>query len=251
MAGPAGARLDLTATLGITGPAWAAVAVFATLLAIAVLCYGLPLAIRACQTRRWRRRGRGLLALTYDDGPDPTTTPAVLGVLQEFDAKATFYLVGFRAESAPDVIDRMVSEGHELATHTHRHKNAWKVGPIREFRDSGLAYRTLAPWVGPKAAYRPPFGKISLPTWLRMRSKGRRVDWWTVAALDTLDTFPAPERLAEKILDRGGPVVLMHCHHAEPHRRAFVLALTRELVSGAKSRGIRLVTMSELEASCR
>lgn len=241
----------MTVTLGITGPALTAAAILASLLVAVLLCYGLPLVIRAAQAHRWRRRGAGLLALTYDDGPDPTTTPAVLSVLNEFDARATFYLVGFRAESAPGVIDRMAAEGHELATHTHRHKNAWKVGPVREFQDSGRAYRTLGRWIDPGAAYRPPFGKISLPTWLRMRSRGRRVDWWTVAALDTLDTFPDAKKFAEEILDGGGPVVLMHCHHAEPHRRAFVLALTRELAIGAKSRGIRLVTMSELEASCR
>ena len=227
--------------------AWTLIVIAAALM----VCYALPLLIRAAQVRRWKRSGRGMLALTYDDGPDPVTTPAVLDLLAELRAKATFYLVGFRAQSEPGMIDRAAAEGHELATHTHLHKNAWKVGPLREFRDSARAYRTLARWVGPRAAYRPPFGKVSLPTWLQMRLRGRRVDWWTVAALDTLDRFPDPGTLAAEILDRGGPVVLMHCHHAEPHRRAFVLTLTRALAEGASSRGIRLVTMSELEASCR
>ena len=217
----------MTATFASTGPAWAAAIGIAALLTLTLVCYACPLAIRWAQARRWRRRGAGMLALTYDDGPDPITTPAVLDALGEFGARGTFYLVGFRAESAPGVIDRIAAEGHELATHTHTHRNAWKVGPLQEFRDSGRAYRTLAPWIGPRAAYRPPFGKISLPTWLRMRLRGRRVDWWTVAALDTRDAFPPPERLAADILADGGPVVLMHCHHAEPHRRAFVLALTR------------------------
>jgi peptidoglycan-N-acetylglucosamine deacetylase len=229
------------------------IAAASTLLIIlsGVTLYAAPLLIRAQQTRRWKSRGTGMLALTYDDGPDPTTTPAVLQLLNEHDAPATFYLVGFRAESDGAVCDEIKRRSHEIGTHTHRHQNAWKIGPIREYRDAHRAYESLAKWAGPCAPYRPPFGKSSLPTWLSMRLRGRRVDWWTVPALDTGDTFPDPRLFAEQILDAGGPVVLMHCHHQEPHRRAFVLELTEALIQGARSRGIRLVTMSDLVASCR
>ncbi|MEM9374044.1 MAG: polysaccharide deacetylase family protein [Planctomycetota bacterium] len=223
----------------------------ASCISLGLLCYVLPLLIRAAQARRWRARGTGLLALTYDDGPDPTTTRAVLGLLAHHEAPATFYLVGFRADQNPDVCDEISAAGHELGSHTHRHRNAWKIGPIAELRDAHRGCRSLATWIPHDAPYRPPFGKTSLPTWLSMRLAGRRVDWWTVAAQDTGDAFPDPASFAKEILDTGGPVVLMHCHHNEPHRRVFVLALTEALIEGAKSRGVRLVTVSELEASCR
>jgi len=225
--------------------------VLAVIALVGVGMYSLPLLIRASQVKRWRRRGAGMLALTYDDGPDPTTTRGVLELLRSHDAPATFYLVGFRAEQEPDVCDEIAASAHEVGTHTQSHKNALKIGPIRECRDAHRAYVSLAPWVAPDAPYRPPFGKASLPTWLSMRLRGRRVDWWTVPALDTKDTFPDPVTFAGEILDSGGPVVLMHCHHQEPHRRAFVLDLTAALIEGARSKGIRLVTMSDLEASCR
>lgn len=238
------------ATLGVTlAPVLGGV--FGLLAGLVFAAYGVPLVIRARQVSRWRRLGKGVIALTYDDGPDPVTTRAVAALLADLDVRATFYLVGFRAERTPDAIDELVGHGHELGTHTHRHKNAWKMGPVREIRDANRAYRTLDAWVGADAPYRPPFGKISLPTWASMRRRGRRVDWWNTATLDTLDTFPDPEALAASIVEAGGPVVLMHCHHAEAHRRAFVLDLTRALVDRARGAGLRLVTVSELEAMCR
>lgn len=230
---------------------WVSISIVCLLLALFALCYGVPLLIRAGQVRRWRSKAQNVLALTYDDGPDRVTTKATLDLLEQHGALATFYLVGFRADKDGDVCDEIKNRGHELGTHTHQHKNAWKIGPIRELRDAHRAYGSLNAWLGPDAPYRPPFGKTTLPTWLTMRLRGRRVDWWTMPAQDTLDRFPDPAAFADTILQSGGPVVLMHCHHEEPHRRAFVLALTEALINGARSRGIRLVTMSELEASCR
>ncbi len=231
------------------------VTVLSSLLALigfgAAVCYGVPLAIRAAQVKRWNARGAGVLALTYDDGPDPTTTRAVLDLLDREQAPATFYLVGFRADQDPEVCDEIVSRGHELGTHTHRHKNAWRIGPLAEYKDAHRAYDSLSRWVDADAPYRPPFGKASLPTWLSMRLRGRPVDWWTIPAEDTKDRFPDPAEFAQRVVDSGGPVVLMHCHHQEPHRRAFVLSLTSALIEAARSRGIRLVTMSDLRASCR
>jgi peptidoglycan/xylan/chitin deacetylase (PgdA/CDA1 family) len=189
----------------------------------------------------------GVLALTYDDGPDDTTTGLLLDLLAEQGVPATFYLVGFRAELNGEMLERLGKSRHELATHTHSHKNAWKKPFWFEYRDAMRGYETLRGIVGERDAYRPPFGKITLLTWLGMRLRGRKVHWWTVPANDTLDRFDDPGEVAREMLDRGERVVLMHCHHAEPHRRDYMLALTRALIDGARERGVRLVTMRELE----
>lgn len=213
---------------------------------LAIACYAVPLLIRARQAARWRKRAPNHLALTYDDGPDDTTTPAVLDLLDELGVPATFYLVGFRAELNPQAATRVRDSGHELGTHTHAHKNAWKKGPIFEFRDARRAYRTLADIVPPTAPYRPPFGKSSLPTLLAMYAAGRRVDWWTAPANDSRDEQPRPADAARDLLNAGGPVILMHSHHAEPNRRAFVLELTRELVRQGRKRGRQFATVRQL-----
>lgn len=218
-------------------------------------CYAIPLAIRARQVARWRRKANHLIALTFDDGPDAVTTPAVLDVLDELNVPATFYLVGFRAVENRAMTDRITDADttirHEIGTHTHSHKNAWKKGPLFELMDARRAYSTLAGKVSPDAPYRPPFGKASLPTLLSMYAAGRRVDWWTHPANDTIDRLPDSAAHAKYLLDHGGPVILMHCHHAEPHRREFVLALTRELVRQGLDRGRRFVTVAQIREAAR
>lgn len=218
-------------------------------LLMAGACYGLPLLVRFLQAARWRKKAADFLALTYDDGPDSVTTPALLDVLAELQVPATLYLVGFRAEANPAALERTAASGHELGTHTHSHKNAWKKGPLFELRDARRGYKTLHGAVPSDAPYRPPFGKAGLPTVLAMWAGGRRVDWWTAPANDTTDNLPHAADRARELLDTGGPVILMHCHHAEPNRRAFVLALTRELVRQGRERGRRFVTVGQLRES--
>jgi peptidoglycan-N-acetylglucosamine deacetylase len=62
-----------------------------------------------------------LVALTFDDGPDPIYTPQILNALAKYDAKATFFVIGAEAERFPEIIKRQAKEGHELANHTYRH----------------------------------------------------------------------------------------------------------------------------------
>lgn len=211
--------------------------------------YALPQVYRLIQVWRWDRQ-RGLLALTYDDGPDSVSTPALLDLLDELEAPATFYLTGFRAEKVPLVLERLRQSRHELGTHAYSHYHAWKTSPFDEYRDAMSAYRTLAGTVAPTAPFRPPFGKISLFTLVGMWRHGRRVEWWSIPTNDTNDEFEDPHQLARSVLDGGKTVALMHCHHDEPHRRNFMLAATRALISEARSRGIEIVTMSDLAARC-
>jgi peptidoglycan-N-acetylglucosamine deacetylase len=219
----------------------------ATLGVTALLLYGVPQVYRALQVRRWNRI-KGKLALTYDDGPDDLTTNMLLDLLGELKAPATFYLVGSRGAGRPEIMARLRASGHELGTHAQTHRNAWKTSPAFDFRDAMAAYASLSPAIAPTSAFRPPFGKVALPTLLAMRLRGRRVDWWSVPINDHLDRFDDAAAVARRILDHGQTVVLMHCNHADPGRRAYMLAVTRELVSQSRSRGMELVTMSELAA---
>lgn len=84
-----------------TLPLASALATAGWLIALGASAIVLPLLIRARQVARWRRCAPDLLALTYDDGPDNTTTPAVLELLDELGVPATFILVGFRSGANP------------------------------------------------------------------------------------------------------------------------------------------------------
>src|SRR5215510_7189617 len=73
--------------------------------------------------------GHRQVSLTFDDGPDPETTPRLLRLLAAGNARATFFVVGERAARHPEIARAIVDEGHEVANHTWRHRNAWFLGP--------------------------------------------------------------------------------------------------------------------------
>jgi len=233
-----------TATLALTAPVLLGAA------AVGVVFVS-PQLYRWRQVRGWRRERRAM-ALTYDDGPDTVTTVALLDLLDELGVKATFYLVGFRAEACPEVVRRIHRAGHEVGSHTQSHRNAWRIWPWTEARDASRGHDTIANIIGETpGCYRPPFGKVSLPNFLALFRRHTRVDWWTVAIEDTVDTFREPRLVASELVTRAEPVVLMHCHHTEPHRRAYMLAVTRSLVTDARRRGLELVKMADLEPAPR
>jgi peptidoglycan/xylan/chitin deacetylase (PgdA/CDA1 family) len=220
------------ATLGIIG-------------VLVTVLYGLPQLYRAFQVRQWRGI-KGKLALTYDDGPDDLTTEPLLDLLDELKAAATFYLVGCRGEARPKVLARLRASRHELGTHSHSHRNAWKSSPLHDYRDAMAAYDSLAACVEPTSPFRPPFGKTTLPTLLGMWYRGRRVEWWSVPTNDHADPTEDAAKHACRILDRGETVVLMHCRHTNSLRRTYMLELTRALVKEARARGVELVTMKQI-----
>lgn len=215
---------------------------------VIALLYLTPQLYRWIQVRRWRHCPN-VMVLTYDDGPDPETTVALLDLLDELEVKATFYVVGFRAEACPDVVRQISARGHELGAHSYSHQHAWKVSPWFDYRDAERGYRTLQEVAGIAGPYRPPFGKIALPTLLAMWARGRRVEWWSVATNDTDDDFPEPDAIARELTTRGERVVLMHSHHPEEHRRDYMLQVTRALVSEARRRNIDMITMAELAST--
>jgi len=222
-----------------------ALLIVAVLLALYLCLILLPQVYRLYQVWCWRKHS-DKIAITYDDGPDNVTSIELMNLLDELDVKATFYLVGFRAERAPDVVKQLAERGHELGTHSYSHWHAWKIMPWRDYADAERAYGVLAPHVSPTAPYRPPFGKISLVTLIGMWLKKRRVDWWTSPTNDTDDEFPDVQKAAAELVDKRQPVILMHSHHDEPHRREFMLDMTRAIVNQARAKGLKIVTMENL-----
>jgi peptidoglycan/xylan/chitin deacetylase (PgdA/CDA1 family) len=231
-------------------PSDALILALATLAAATVLLAAISLLPLVVIRRRadaiMRRRTQGKLLLTYDDGPGPSLTPSLLELLAREGVKATFFLVGFRALRWPEMCDQLAAAGHELGNHTQNHKHAWKISPWRAVREIDEGYRTLAPWMPGNAPFRPPFGKMTLWTWLAARRRGAPVYWWTADGGDTHETVPPMENVAARLERDGGGVVLLHSHDRGEDRSAYVLALTDRLLNLARSRQWTVCTVSEL-----
>jgi peptidoglycan/xylan/chitin deacetylase (PgdA/CDA1 family) len=136
---------------------------------------------------QWRLGSGNEVALTFDDGPHPIHTPCLLDVLARHGVKATYFLVGERAERCPQLVERIFAEGHGVASHTYTHRELprltraeleWELATTRELlrkitgRDSNLV--------------RPPRGRVSLRALLRIRSLGYRLVHWSRTYSDYL-----------------------------------------------------------------
>jgi peptidoglycan/xylan/chitin deacetylase (PgdA/CDA1 family) len=192
---------------------------------------------------------RRVLALTYDDGPNGTLTPELLDLLERYRARATFFMLGQHAQQHPEIVDRVIQEGHQVGCHSDQHLNAWKVLPWRAIKDIELGYQHLGPWISRTAAFRPPYGKITLPTQRLVLRKGAKIWWWTIDSGDSNETLPAPETVTDKLREEGGGIVLMHdgaLTGRSQERDAYTLAMTAALLNLAKAEGIKTVTIGEI-----
>ncbi|MGA8274098.1 MAG: polysaccharide deacetylase family protein [Candidatus Sulfotelmatobacter sp.] len=192
---------------------------------------------------------RRVLALTYDDGPSSVLTPQLIDLLQSRGARATFFMLGRHAQQLPQVVDRAIREGHDVGCHSDQHLNAWKVLPWDAVADINAGYRKLSPWIQPNAMFRPPYGKMTLPTYWTLRRRGSPVWWWTIDSGDTNNVLPATSQVAERVRHANGGIVLMHDGAMNPRaqeRNDYVLELTSSLLDLAEQESFKVVPLREL-----
>jgi peptidoglycan/xylan/chitin deacetylase (PgdA/CDA1 family) len=221
--------------------------VTALLLAPAVF-YGGPWILR--QVRMNRIRGvvtrERLLILTYDDGPSEELTPRLLDLLSRRRARATFFMQGSTANRFPEIVDRIVREGHAVGCHSDRHLNAWAASSAAAVADIDDGYSNLSRWIPPDAVFRPPYGKMTFATWWWAHRHRVPVVWWTVDSGDTHRDLPNSAQIAEAVRRAGGGIVLMHdFDHVHP-RNDFVLELTSALLDLAERESLRILPLTEL-----
>lgn len=193
--------------------------------------------------------GRHLVALTFDDGPGAQSTPRVLELLARHEAKATFFVIGEKAEQAPELIRAIVEAGHELGIHGYSHSRLTAFR-AESFIDADLrrAKKVLAEHVDREIVwFRPPVGHVTLRIGQVAKKLGLKLVCWTVRALDGLPGRH-PEKVAERVcrnLEDGGIVALHDGFERNDGIPAGVLAL-EEILEYVGSRGWRAVTLSEL-----
>jgi peptidoglycan/xylan/chitin deacetylase (PgdA/CDA1 family) len=187
-----------------------------------------------------------ILILTYDDGPSRSTTPAILQLLRRHNAKATFFMLGRSAQQNASIVEHVVDDGHDVGCHSDRHLNAWKVNPWAAVADISAGYEKLADWVSPTGLYRPPFGKMTLPTSYAIQRRGACVGWWTIDSGDTRSQLPQPRQVADRLAHEGGGIILMHDLDRSSDRNDFVLETTALLLDVAKRESFNIKRLSDL-----
>jgi peptidoglycan/xylan/chitin deacetylase (PgdA/CDA1 family) len=154
------------------------------------------------------------LLLTFDDGPDPEVTPAVLDLLAKYNARAVFFVVGNRIPRAPHMLSRILDEGHAIGNHTHRHPLDRIPRLAEYYRDVAKCQETLESITGQRPKlFRPPLGSVTLGSLLAPRLMGLRTLLWSIDVDDwklrhDADAVQAGNRLAESA--GPGDIVLLH-----------------------------------------
>ncbi len=205
--------------------------------------------VRPRLRRRLAEASRGSLVLTYDDGPSTRMQTAIVELLRTRGATATFYLLESRAEGQRERVDELVRDGHEIATHSFGHLDAYRVAAKTACADlcNGLAVCAAA---GRRAQrFRPPCGRVTVATYLAARNLGLSFDLWTHDSGDTFSTCPSVEEVVRAVDSAGGGVVLLHSHDRETNRadaEAHTLAVTAALLDLAAQRGFAVRRMCDL-----
>jgi peptidoglycan/xylan/chitin deacetylase (PgdA/CDA1 family) len=193
---------------------------------------------------------RGAVALTFDDGPDPDHTPVVLDTLRVLGVPATFFVVGERVRRHPDLVRRIVDEGHAVGSHSDSHRDPWSV-PYRALaRDYRRGRVTLEAVVGrrPIRLFRPPKGYVDEAGAIAMLLTRLRPWLWTV---DPGDWTPGigPDAIVTAVGPlRGGEVILLHdaiegpLDHRALDRSATVAALPA-VAERVRAAGLRFTTL--------
>jgi glycosyltransferase involved in cell wall biosynthesis len=191
----------------------------------------------------WRGRSdRAEIALTFDDGPDPTYTPQILDLLQQYEAKATFFLLGEQVQKEPKLVERMLREGHAIGNHSFTHPEfdslslqeaLWEVTQTQEVLEA------IQGW--PCRLFRPPWGKLCLSSLLAAWLKGMTIAMWSIDLKDCLATRSEDIVTAVANLSiRPGDIVLYHGDNPA------ALAALPAVLEAALRNGYKAVSVSQM-----
>ncbi|MFG1478985.1 polysaccharide deacetylase family protein [Xanthobacter sp. V4C-4] len=184
------------------------------------------------------------IAITFDDGPNPETTPKLLKMLEARGVKATFFVVGTRASENPDLLRRMVAEGHEVGNHSWNHPQLPKVSVAeadRQVADTSAAIRAA---IGKDPLYiRPPYGAMTSALRKHIEDKfGLAMVYWSADSLDWKNRDA--QAIYDKVMaqTRAGGIILMHDIHAT------TVAAVPRVLDALLAKGYKFVTVSDLIA---
>jgi cellulose synthase/poly-beta-1,6-N-acetylglucosamine synthase-like glycosyltransferase/peptidoglycan/xylan/chitin deacetylase (PgdA/CDA1 family) len=190
------------------------------------------------------------IALTFDDGPDPTWTPKILDVLEEHNAHATFFVVGSQVARHPEIVRQMAAEGHELGVHTFTHPNLIRLAPWRRKLEYAQTQLAIAQAAGVKTSlirfpYSSKASAIDDVNWPLIKEAGKLGYLFVVNDTDSEDwRRPGVDRIISQATPLGDTSAVMLFHDAGGDRSQTVAAL-KQFIPMMQARGYRFTTVSE------
>jgi cellulose synthase/poly-beta-1,6-N-acetylglucosamine synthase-like glycosyltransferase/peptidoglycan/xylan/chitin deacetylase (PgdA/CDA1 family)/spore germination protein YaaH len=205
----------------------------------------------------------GLIALTFDDGPDPRWTPSILDILRQENVPATFFIIGKNGQAYPDLIRREVNEGHEIGNHTFTHPNLGEIPASLTELELNATQRLIESLIGRSTVLlRPPYfgdAEADKPQDVEPAYQAQNLGYLIIGVRIDPDDWKLPvnaddvvERTIKRAMDDNpetrGQVILLHDSGGD--RSATIAALPR-IIRELKARGFRFVPVSDLAGYSR
>jgi peptidoglycan/xylan/chitin deacetylase (PgdA/CDA1 family) len=167
--------------------------------------------------------------LSFDDGPTPFVTEKVLELLEEYQAKATFFCIGKNIEQHPELFNLVKEKGHHIGSHTYSHLNGWKSNSTDYLTD----YQKGRELVGSNL-FRPPYGRILLNP-LQTIQKQDKVIMWDILSKDYNEAL-LPKTILNNVLNNLKPGSIIVFHDSEKAKKN-ILAVLPQLLQNLKQQG--------------
>lgn len=202
---------------------------------------------------RWGGQDKKKIALTFDDGPDPVYTSQILDILKQYQAPATFFIVGVNGDLHSDVLQRIVAEGHEIGSHTFTHPDVSAITPEQFQLELNATERLFESRLGLHTVlFRPPYGEDvepDTPDQVKPLLLTSELGYYTIGMkIDPKDwSNPGTDQIITATLSQAaaglGNVVLMHDSGGD---RSQTVAALPKIIEGLRAQGFELVPVSAL-----
>jgi peptidoglycan/xylan/chitin deacetylase (PgdA/CDA1 family) len=182
------------------------------------------------------------IALTFDDGPHPEVTPAILTALNEFNVKATFFCIGKQVAAQPDIVTQMIAYGHTIGNHTYNHTNLFnfsRAGNMQKELDECSVI--IEQTIGKRPHYfRPPYGVTNPNLAKAITHTGMATIGWSLRSMDT--AIKDPNKLLKRVTSqlKPGAIVLFH------DTQSGTVSVLREFLQYCRNNGYEVVPLPEL-----
>lgn len=190
-----------------------------------------------------------LVALTFDDGPDNTTTPDIIDILDRYSVPATFFFIGENINKFPHICDKAISSGHQIANHSFSHARPTDISVEEMLNEFERCDNLLDKILNQSTKYvRPPYGLVTEKQLASLEDKGFNVIGWSI---DSMDWYTDDRNeIIECVIDtiHPGAIVLMHSTGGSNNRKSTIEALPI-IIETLQGQNYSFVTIAQLHES--
>ncbi|RUO31248.1 polysaccharide deacetylase family protein [Aliidiomarina soli] len=193
------------------------------------------------------RRSKPQVYLTFDDGPDPRFTPAILDTLAQHQIKASFFVLGEACAAHPALVRQIAEAGHDIGIHSYSHAHPWRLPEAQAREEMRRCYHTLADITGsPPRLFRPAYGRIRPATLQQASALQLRTVLWSCSVIDwgAWGTLSGVSRRLAAV--KPGDIVLMHDARPDANRPQVTQTALQNFLLTDKAASLDFCGLSQL-----